>query len=71
MILLSRDTILCCTKVSPVVIDYAHRVLTVIAFSMWVRVSNLILFIGIFRAGGRRASPSSSMPGRFGWLACR
>lgn len=39
-------------KVSVEVIEYAAGILTVIAFTLWLRVANLTLFIGIFRSGG-------------------
>jgi Na+-driven multidrug efflux pump len=35
-----------------VFIDYAHRVLTIIGLLLWLRASNMILFIGIIRSGG-------------------
>jgi putative MATE family efflux protein len=39
-------------KVSPIVIDYTRRVLTIIGLGLWLRVANLIMFVGIFRSGG-------------------
>jgi len=51
-ILAGYPYILALYKVSPQVIDYAQHVLTIVAFLLWVRVSNLILFVGIFRSGG-------------------
>ncbi len=52
IILASSSSILTLYNVSPTVIDYAHRVLTIIGLLLWLRVSNMILFIGIFRSGG-------------------
>jgi len=52
MILATTDPILSLYNVSPTVIDYAHRVLTIIGLLLWLRVSNMILFIGILRSGG-------------------
>lgn len=39
-------------RVSPQVIDYAHRVLIAVSLSLWLRVSNMLLFVGILRSGG-------------------
>lgn len=52
IILVSSNSILTLYNVSPTVIDYAHRVLTILGLLLWLRVSNMILFIGIFRSGG-------------------
>jgi Na+-driven multidrug efflux pump len=38
--------------VEPVVIEYARRVLLAVSASLWLRVGNMLLFVGIFRAGG-------------------
>lgn len=51
-ILVGSPYLLALYKVSPQVIDYTQKVLTIVAALLWVRVSNLILFIGIFRSGG-------------------
>jgi Na+-driven multidrug efflux pump len=39
-------------KVAPIVIWYARAILYVIAILLWVRMTNLILFVGVFRSGG-------------------
>ena len=39
-------------KVSPGVIESAHRVLSIIAFLIWLRASNAVIFLGILRSGG-------------------
>jgi Na+-driven multidrug efflux pump len=52
MILVSRDFILSFYKVSPETIASARLVLTIIATLFWLRMSNLMLFIGVFRSGG-------------------
>lgn len=52
VLLVGRDLLLSMYNVSPVVIDYAYHVLTIIAFMLWLRASNMILFVGIFRSGG-------------------
>ena len=46
------DTILSLYKVPAVVSQYAHNILLVIAMTLWLRVSNMTLFVGIFRSGG-------------------
>jgi len=52
LVLASSNSILSLYNVPPTVIDYAHRVLTILGWLLWLRVSNMILFIGIFRSGG-------------------
>jgi Na+-driven multidrug efflux pump len=52
LLLASSELIFSIYKVSPEVIAAARQVLLVIALFLWIRVSNLMLFIGIFRAGG-------------------
>jgi Na+-driven multidrug efflux pump len=52
MILLTADSILSLYKVSPSVIFYASRALTISALILWLRASNMVLFVGIFRSGG-------------------
>jgi putative MATE family efflux protein len=52
MILASADPILTLYNISPTVIDNAHRVLTIMGLLLWLRVSNMILFLGILRSGG-------------------
>jgi putative MATE family efflux protein len=52
LVLASANSILSLYNVSPTVIDYAHHVLTILGLLLWLRVSNVILFIGIFRSGG-------------------
>jgi putative MATE family efflux protein len=52
LILAGSNSILSIYNVSPTVIEYAHRVLTILGLLLWLRASNLILFIGIFRSGG-------------------
>ena len=52
LVLLSSNSILSLYKVPPAVIDYAHRVLTILGLLLWLRASNMILFIGILRSGG-------------------
>ena len=52
LILASSNSILSIYNVPPIVIDYAHRVLTILGLLLWLRASNMILFIGILRSGG-------------------
>ena len=52
IILLSRDLLLSLYNVSPTVLNYVYQVLTILALLLWLRSSNMILFIGIFRSGG-------------------
>ena len=52
LILVSSNSILSLYNVPPIVIEYAHRVLTILGLLLWLRASNMILFIGIFRSGG-------------------
>lgn len=52
LLLTFANPILALFKVSPLVVEYARKVLTIISFLLWLRVSNMILFVGIFRSGG-------------------
>jgi putative MATE family efflux protein len=52
VILASANSILTLYKVPPIVIGYAYRVLLIIGSLLWLRASNMILFIGAFRSGG-------------------
>ncbi|MFZ2096489.1 MAG: MATE family efflux transporter [Anaerolineales bacterium] len=52
LVLLSSKSILSLYNVTPLVIDYAQRVLTILGLLLWLRASNMILFIGILRSGG-------------------
>jgi putative MATE family efflux protein len=51
-VIASNNAILSMYNVSPLVIDYARRVLNILGVLLWLRSSNMILFIGIFRSGG-------------------
>jgi Na+-driven multidrug efflux pump len=51
-ILLLTEVILSFYKVPPEVILYARRAMLVLASFLWLRASNIILFIGVLRAGG-------------------
>jgi putative MATE family efflux protein len=52
LVLLISPAILDLYKVTPVVTAYAYSVLLVNCSFLWLRMMNLIQFIGIFRAGG-------------------
>lgn len=52
IVLLVSQPILRLYKVSPEVLLAAQRILTVIACFLWLRISNLIYYVGIFRSGG-------------------
>jgi putative MATE family efflux protein len=52
VILASRELVLSLYNVPPTVIDYAYHVLAIVGLLLWLRASNMILFIGIFRSGG-------------------
>ncbi len=51
-ILIGAAPVLSLYKVSPIVIDHAHKVLIVIALLLGVRVVNTVFFVGVFRSGG-------------------
>lgn len=52
IVLLFSPVILDLYKVSPTVIEYAQQILFISCAFLWLRMLNLILFIGILRAGG-------------------
>jgi putative MATE family efflux protein len=52
LVILLADDILTLYKVSAGVILYAQKVLTIIGLLFWLRASNLLLLIGVFRSGG-------------------
>ncbi len=52
LILFNLDHILSIYGVSAVAYEYSHNVLIASALVLWVRVSNLMVIVGILRAGG-------------------
>jgi Na+-driven multidrug efflux pump len=38
--------------VSPLVIDYARKVLFIFSAFVWMRAANMVIFVGILRSGG-------------------
>ncbi len=51
-ILVGADVILVFYKVSETAHQFARNILTVMAFALWLKASNLMMFVGILRAGG-------------------
>ncbi len=52
IVLLASPFFLSFYKVTPQVIEYAQKAMFVLSGMLWLRMTNLVLFIGIFRAGG-------------------
>jgi putative MATE family efflux protein len=52
LVLVSSNMILSLYKVPQDVIAYAHNALIILGLLLWLRASNMIMFIGIFRSGG-------------------
>jgi putative MATE family efflux protein len=52
LVLLLSPLILSLYKVSPEVVGYAKSILLINCSFLWLRMMNLVLFIGVFRAGG-------------------
>jgi Na+-driven multidrug efflux pump len=51
-ILLSADRVLAFYQIDAAAHAYARNVLTVMAFALWIKISNMMLIVGILRAGG-------------------
>jgi putative MATE family efflux protein len=52
IILISKDAILNLYQISEAARQYASMILTIMSFSLWVRVSNMTMIVGILRSGG-------------------
>lgn len=52
LILVLRGPLLTLYAVSPQALGYANRILLVMGFTLWVRISNMTLIVGILRSGG-------------------
>jgi putative MATE family efflux protein len=52
LVLASSNSVLSLYNIPPLVIDYARRAFIILGLFLWLRASNMILFIGIFRSGG-------------------
>jgi putative MATE family efflux protein len=51
-ILAGKDAILSLYQISETARQYASTILTIVAFSLWIRVTNMTMIVGIFRSGG-------------------
>jgi putative MATE family efflux protein len=51
-IFMSADTILQFYNIDPTTLQFARNVLSVMAFAIWIKVSNMMLIVGLMRAGG-------------------
>lgn len=51
-VLLWSPFILSFYKVSPIVIEYAYKILIIMSCLYWLRAANMVLFVGVFRSGG-------------------
>jgi putative MATE family efflux protein len=52
VVLLTRNTVLSFYNFSETTHNYTYSLLTILALTIWVRVSNLVMIIGVFRSGG-------------------
>lgn len=52
IVALVKSPVLTLYNVAPEVIQNASNILTVVSFFMWIRISNMIIVVGILRAGG-------------------
>ncbi len=52
LVIASINPILSLYNVPAQVVDYGRHALTILGLFLWIRASNMILFIGIFRSGG-------------------
>ena len=52
ILLFLRGPILGLYNVSPKVIDDTYQIITVAAFAIWIRASNMVIIIGTLRSGG-------------------
>jgi len=52
VIYLTKDLFLNLYNVAEEVRLYAHNILTVVSFVLWIRISNMTLVVGILRSGG-------------------
>ena len=52
MIFLGADGILSFYKIDAATRLYAHNILTVMALALWIKSSNIVLIVGVLRAGG-------------------
>ena len=52
LVIILRPFILSLYNIGPTSYDYAYKIQFIYGLSMWIRTTNLILFIGILRSGG-------------------
>lgn len=52
VVLIARPLTLSLYNIEPVSYEYAYRIQLIYALTMWIRVTNLLIFIGILRSGG-------------------
>jgi len=52
VIFMSADTVLRFYNIDPTTQQFTRNVLTVMAFALWIKVSNMMLIVGALRAGG-------------------
>lgn len=52
LVIILRPLILSLYNIGPTSYEYAYKIQFIYAISMWIRTTNLILFIGILRSGG-------------------
>jgi putative MATE family efflux protein len=52
LVIASTNPVLSLYNVPSLVINYAQRAFLILGLFLWIRASNMILFIGIFRSGG-------------------
>ncbi len=52
LVLLLRNPVLSLYNVSPEVLGYAYKIMTIAALALWLRASNMIIIIGTLRSGG-------------------
>lgn len=52
LIIISRDLVVTLYNISELSLQYVNIVLVVSAATMWIRVSNLLVIVGVLRAGG-------------------
>lgn len=52
LILVGSDFILSFYNLSPAALANAHSILRVMGFALWIRVSNMVIIVGVLRAGG-------------------
>ena len=52
VIFISADTILLFYNIDATTLEFARNVLTIMAFAIWIKVTNMMLIVGLMRAGG-------------------